>query len=194
VDVVSAAISPPPYGTSTDDNEEERVMPTESVHNKLGRVRPPRVHIVYEVEVGDSIEQRELPFVVGVMANLTGHAGSDQPALRDRKFVDVTPDSLDAVMASTAPHLDLIVPNTLHGQESGSLKVSLDFTRLEDFSPDQVALQVEPLRQLMQLRQELADLRGSLQGNDRLDSILQATIADADKLAQLRTEVATPEE
>jgi type VI secretion system protein ImpB len=168
-------------------------MPRESVHNKLGRVRPPRVHIVYEVEVGDAIEERELPFVVGAMANLSGHPGADQPALRDRKFVDVTLDTLDAVMASTAPHLDLVVPNTLPGANGGSLTVSLDFSRLDDFTPEQVAQQVEPLKKLLALRQELADLRGSLQGNDRLDSILQATIADADKLAQLRAEVTTPE-
>jgi type VI secretion system protein ImpB len=168
-------------------------MATESVHNKLGRVRPPRVHIVYEVEVGDAIEERELPFVMGVMANLSGHPGADQPPLRDRKFVDITPDTLDSVMASTAPHLDLVVPNTLNGEQGGSLTVSLDFTRMEDFTPERVAQQVEPLRKLLQLRQELADLRGSLQGNDRLDAILQSTIADADRLAQLRAEVTSPE-
>jgi type VI secretion system protein ImpB len=160
----------------------------ESVHRKLERVRPPRVHITYDVETGDAIQMKELPFVMGVLADFSGQPADPLPRLRDRKFVEVTPDNFDEVLKKMQPRLTFKVDNKLSG-EAGKIGVELKFESLDDFSPDRVAQQVDPLRKLLELRQQLADLRGSLQGNDKLDEILQATINDADRLGKLKSEI-----
>lgn len=162
----------------------------ESVQKKLERIRAPRVNISYEVEVGDAIEMKELPFVMGVLADLTGHPKDELPRLKDRQFTEVTPDNFDDVLASMQPHLDLRVDNKLSDDE-GQLGVSLDFESLDDFSPEKVAEQVEPVKKLLELRQQLADLRGSLQGNQNLEEILQATVSDEEKLKKLQDELSS---
>ncbi|MBX6362565.1 MAG: type VI secretion system contractile sheath small subunit [Gemmatimonadetes bacterium] len=162
----------------------------ESVNKKLERVRPPRVHISYDVETGGAIEMRELPFVMGVLGDFTGHPTEPLAKLKDRKFVEVNPDNFDDVLKSMKPHLSFTVDNLLSDDpNAGKLAVDLKFESLDDFSPDRVANQVEPLRKLLELRQQLADLRGSLQGNEKLDEILQATISDADKLNKIKAEL-----
>lgn len=164
----------------------------ESVQKKLERVRAPRVNISYEVEVGDAIEMKELPFVMGVLADLTGHPKDELPRLKDRKFTEVNPDNFDEVLANMQPHLDLTVDNKLTDDEdAGKIGVSLDFESLDDFSPERVAEQVEPLKKLLELRQQLSDLRGSLQGNQKLEEILQATLSDEEKLKKLQEELAS---
>jgi type VI secretion system protein ImpB len=164
---------------------------SESVHRKLERVRPPRVQISYDVELGDAIELKELPFVMGILGDFTGHPSEPLEKLKDRKFVEVTPDNFDDVLSSMKPHLSFTVANRLSDdQDAGKIGVDLHFESLDDFSPDRVARQVEPLRQLLDLRQQLADLRGSLQGNDRLEEIIQSTLTDVDSLERLRGELA----
>lgn len=160
----------------------------ESVHRKLERVRPPRVHITYDVEVGDAIQLKELPFVMGVLGDFSGQPAEALPRLRDRKFVEVTPDNFDDVLKSMKPRLQYKVDNKL-ADDGSKLGVELKFERLDDFSPERVAQQVDPLRKLLELRQQLADLRGSLQGNDKLEEILQTTINDADRLGKLKAEI-----
>lgn len=167
-------------------------MANESVQKKLERVRPPRVNISYEVETGGAIELKELPFVMGVLGDFTGQPTEPLAKLKDRKFVDVNPDNFDDVLKSMKPHLTFTVENKLsEDPEAGKLGVDLNFESLDDFSPDQVARQVKPLRDMLELRTKLADLRGSLQGNDKLDDILQATLADDDKRKQLQSEIGT---
>lgn len=162
----------------------------ESVHKKLSRVRPPRVNITYEVHTGDAIEKKELPFVMGVLANLSGSPAEPLKAFKDRQFVEVNPDNFDEVLASMNPHLQFTVSNKLSDDEkAGNLAVALDFKSLDDFSPDRVGAQVPALKKLLDLRQELADLRGSLQGNDKLEDILQATLLDQEKLDRLKSEM-----
>jgi len=162
----------------------------ESVNKKLERVRPPRVHIKYDVETGGAIEMKELPFVMGVLGDLTGHPAEPLSKLKERKFVEITPDNFDDVLKSMKPHLQFTVDNVLSDEpDAGKLGVNLKFESLDDFSPDRVAQQVDPLRKLLELRQSLADLRGSLQGNDKLDEILQSTLGDQDKMGKLRTEL-----
>jgi type VI secretion system protein ImpB len=160
----------------------------ESVHRKLERVRPPRVHITYDVEVGDAIQMKELPFVMGVLGDFSGQPAEPLPRLKDRKFVEVTPDNFDDVLKRMRPRLTFKVDNKL-SDEAGKLGVELQFHSMDDFAPDRVAAQVEPLRKLLELRQQLADLRGSLQGNDRLEEILQATITDAEQMGRLKAEL-----
>jgi type VI secretion system protein ImpB len=159
-----------------------------STQKKLERVRPPRVNITYDVETGGAIETRELPFVMGVLGDLSGQPTEALPRLKDRKFVEVTPDNFDDVLASMKPHLAFSVANKL-SDEGGNVSVDLNFKSLEDFNPDRVARQVKPLKELLDLRTKLADLRGALQGNDKLDELLQGAIQDAEKLGKLKTEI-----
>lgn len=160
----------------------------ESTQKKLSRVRAPRVHISYDVETGGAIEMRELPFVMGVLGDFTGQPREPLERLKDRKFVEVSPDNFDDVLASMKPHLTYSVENKL-SDDGGKIHVDLDFRSLEDFSPERVAQQVDPLKKLLDLRTQLADLRGSLQGNDKLEEILQSTLGDADKLNRLKGEL-----
>ena len=162
----------------------------ESVNKKLERVRAPRVHIKYEVETGGAIELKELPYVMGVLGDFTGNPAEPLAKLKERKFVEVTPDNFDDVLKSMKPHLNFTVENLLSDEpDAGKIGVDLRFESLDDFSPDRIAQQVDPLRKLLELRQQLADLRGSLQGNDKLDEILQATLSDEDKLKKLQAEI-----
>ena len=162
----------------------------ESIHNKLSRVRAPRVHISYDVETGGAIEMKELPFVMGVLGDFTGHPTEPLPRLKERKFVEVSPDNFDDVLKSMRPHLNFAVENLLsEDPNAGKLAVDLRFESMDDFSPDRVAQQVEPLRKLLELREQLSDLRGSLQGNDKLEEVLQATLQSDGQLDRLKTEL-----
>lgn len=164
----------------------------ESVNKKLERVRAPRVHIKYDVETGGAIEMKELPFVMGVLGDFTGQPKEPLAKLKERKFVEITPDNFDDVLKSMKPHLQFTVENVLSEEpDAGKLGVELKFESMDDFSPERVAEQVGPLKKLLELRQQLADLRGSLQGNEKLDEILQETLGDEGKLNQLKTELGT---
>jgi type VI secretion system protein ImpB len=165
-------------------------MAKESVHKKLERVRPPRVHVTYDVEVGDAIEVKELPFVMGVLADLSGQPTDPLPRLKDRRFVEVTPDNFDSVLESMKPHLSYAVDNKLSDDpNAGQLKVDLNFKSLSDFDPAAVAQQVKPLKELMDLRQKLSDLRGQLQTNEKLDDLLMNVVGDEAKLKKLKDEL-----
>jgi len=161
-----------------------------STQHKLDRVRPPRVHITYDVETGGAIELKELPFVMGVLGDFTGKPTEPLPRLRDRKFVEVNPDNFDQVLEGMKPHLAFRVENKLsEDPNAAQLAVDLHFKSMDDFSPENVARQVKPLRELLDLRTKLSDLRGSLQGNEKLEELLMNAVQDADKLGKLKTEL-----
>jgi len=165
-------------------------MAKESVHKKLERVRPPRVNITYEVETGGAIEVKELPFVMGVLGDFVGQPTEELPKLKDRQFVEVSLDNFDDVLGSMRPHLAFTVDNKLSDDpNAGKIGVDLTFESLDDFSPDRVAQRVDPLRKLLDLRGQLSDLRGKIQSNERLDDILQATLADDEKRKKLKAEL-----
>ena len=169
-------------------------MARQSTQHKIDRVRAPRVQITYDVEVGDAIEVKELPFVMGVLGDFTGQPIDPLPRFKDRKFVEVNPDNFDTVLESMKPHLAFSVENKLsEDPDAGNLKVDLNFKSLDDFSPASVARQVKPLRELLELRDRLSDLRGSMQGNDKLEEVLREAVTDKDKLARLRSEMGTEE-
>jgi type VI secretion system protein ImpB len=162
-----------------------------STQHKLDRVRPPRVHITYDVEVGNAIEMKELPFVMGVLGDFSGQPSQPLPRLRDRKFVEVNPDNFDQVLEGMKPHLAFSVENKLSEEpDAPQLKIDLNFKSLDDFSPENVVMQVKPLRELMELRTKLSDLRGTLQGNEKLEELLMDAVSDQGKLDRLRTELA----
>src|SRR5262245_14325516 len=145
----------------------------ESLQHKLDRVRSPRVHITYDVETGGAIEKKELPFVMGVFGDYTGMPEEPLPRVKDRKFVEISLDNFDSVMAAMKPHVAFSVDNKLSKDENaGQLKVDLRMRSMDDFSPANVAKQIPPLKELLDLRTRLSDLRGSLQGNEKLDELL----------------------
>jgi type VI secretion system protein ImpB len=160
-----------------------------STQKKLERIRPPRISISYEVEKGNAIEMKELPFLMGVMSDLSGHPAEPLPKLKDRKFVEVTRDNFDDTLAGMKPRLQLTVDNKLSEDPDSKLAVELHFRSMDDFSPDRVAQQVKPLRELLELRTELSNLRANLQTNEKLGEVLESTMGDADKMAQLRAEL-----
>ena len=165
-------------------------MARESVQKKLQRVRPPRVQVTYDVEVGDAIQLKELPFVLGVLGDFTGMPSEQLPRLKDRRFVEVTGDNFDSVLESMKPHVAFAVENKLSEEsEAPQLKVDLQFKTLEDFEPEQVARQVKPLRELLDLRTKLNDLRGNLQTNEKLDEALLDAVSKTEKLDKLKSEV-----
>ena len=156
----------------------------ESLQHKLDRVRPPRVHITYDVEVGGAIEMKELPFVVGVMGDFVGKPEEPLPALKNRKIVEIDPDNFNQVLAGMKPRVSFAVDNKL--QNDGSkIGVDIKFNSIEDFEPDNVVQQVEPLRKLVEARQKLSDLRSKMDGNDKLENMLNDVVANADKQKQL---------
>jgi type VI secretion system protein ImpB len=162
----------------------------ESLQHKLDRVRSPRVHITYDVETGGAIEKKELPFVMGVFGDYTGMPEEPLPRVKDRKFVEISLDNFDSVLAAMKPHLAFSVDNKLSDDpNAGQVKVDLRFKSMDDFEPANVAKQVKPLKELLDLRTRLADLRGSLQGNEKLDEMLLDAVKDKGKLDKLKAEI-----
>ena len=161
-----------------------------SAQHKLDRVRPPRVQITYDVEIGGAIELKELPFVVGVLGDFTGNPAEPLPKVKDRKFVEVNPENFDSVLEGMKPRLTLEVENKLsEDAEGGKVRLELKFKQLEDFEPAAVARQFKPTKELMDLRTRLADLRGSLQGNDKLEELLLEAVGNTENLDKLKGEI-----
>ena len=146
----------------------------ESVFEKKKRIRPPRVNITYEVELGGAMVMKELPFVCGVISNLSGNPSKSLGKLKDRKFVEIDRDNFDEVLKSMTPRVQMRVDNTLTGE--GELSVELEFEKLADFEPEAIVNKVEPLRKLLEVRGKLKDLQSRAEGNDRLEEMLNAVI------------------
>lgn len=159
-------------------------MATESTQKKLSRVRPPRVQITYDVELGDAIETKELPFVLGVLGDYSGDAARDLPRLKDRRFVQVDRDNFDEVLGGIAPRLAMRVPNRLR-DDGTQLSVALEFDALADFEPQNVVRQIEPLRRLLDARERLAELRNKMVANDRLEDLLDEVLRDTERLREI---------
>lgn len=160
----------------------------ESLQHKIDRVRPPRVQITYDVEVGGAMELKELPFVLGVMGDFVGKPDEEQASFKARKLVEIDPDNFNQVLAGMKPRLAYTTDNKL--QDDGSkLGVELKFNSIEDFEPDNVAQQVEPLRKLVEARQKLADLRSKMDGNEKLETLLEDVISSADKQKELSSQL-----
>ncbi len=157
----------------------------ESTQHKLDRVRKPRVQITYDVEIGDAIEQKELPFVVGVLSDLAGHPEEALEPLKRRKFIEIDRDNFDTVLEAIGPRLKFAVDNQLT-EEDSKLGVELNFSSMEDFEPQNLVGQVDALRKLFEARQRLADLMAKLDGNEDLDRLLQDVLENTDGLKELQ--------
>ncbi|MDR0632683.1 MAG: type VI secretion system contractile sheath small subunit [Holosporales bacterium] len=160
----------------------------ESTQHKLSRIRPPRVQITYDVEVGGAIEMKELPFVLGIMADLSGMPAEPLPKLKERKFVEIDRDNFNDILVSIYPRLALRVANTLAppevNQETGEAvipetNVELHFSSMDDFTPLNIAKNVPALAKLYEIRLHLKDLLTKLDGNDELEALLKKVMTDA---------------
>lgn len=157
---------------------------SDSLQKWVGRNRPPRVQITYDVEIGDAIEKKELPLVVGLLADLSGQPLAPLPKLKDRRFIEIDRDNFNEVMGKIAPRLDLSVPDTLKGE--GNLKVELNFTEFDHFHPEAIVNQVPRLAKLLEARQQLRDLLAKLDGNDELDALLENILQNTEDLKALK--------
>ena len=155
-----------------------------SIHDKLNRVRKPRVHITYNVETEGAQIQRELPFVVGVMGDFSGDPTAPLKPMADRKFTQIDRDNFNDVMASMTPGLKLKVDNTLAGDGS-QMAVDLKFNKIEDFEPAQIAAQVPALAALMETRAKLRDLMSKVDRSEELESLLEQVLRSEGELKAL---------
>jgi type VI secretion system protein ImpB len=159
-----------------------------SVHQKLARVRKPRVHITYEVETEGAAIERELPFVVGVMGDFAGDPTEPLKPLAERKFVQIDRDNFNDVMARIQPGLNIKVDNTL-AADGSQMAVNLKFRSIEDFEPTKVAEQVPALKALLDTRAKLRDLMSKVDRSEELEGLLEEVLQDKDKLAALSSQL-----
>jgi type VI secretion system protein ImpB len=160
-----------------------------SIHDKLERVRKPRVHITYQVEIGDAMVQKELPFVVGVLGDFSGN-NPTQPLkpLKDRKFIQIDRDNFNDIMARMTPGLNLRVENTLKGDGS-EMGIQLRFDAIEEFEPGKVVKQVEPLRRLLETRDKLRDLLTKADRSEDLERLLERVLQNTEDLKKLQSQI-----
>ncbi|MCG8537329.1 MAG: type VI secretion system contractile sheath small subunit [Pseudomonadales bacterium] len=161
---------------------------SESIHDKLKRVRKPRVHITYDVETGDAQETKELPFVMGVMGDYSGDNTENKKSLKERKFVNIDRDNFNQVMGNVNPTVNMKVENTLAGDDS-EMAVDLSFKSMDDFHPTAIVNQVEPLKQLLEARNKLRDLMSKADRSEELEGILEDILQNTDKVTSISEEL-----
>jgi len=159
-----------------------------SIQHKLDRVRRPRVQITYDVETGGAMQKVELPFVVGVLADLSGQPKEALKPMKDRKVVQIDRDNFNDVLAKAAPRVAMKVDNVLTGGDS-KLAVELNFKHIDDFEPAKVAEQVGPLNELMEMRKRLSQLLSKMEGNDKLEQLLADILTNTDKARAVAKEL-----
>ncbi len=162
---------------------------SESLQHKLDRVRRPRVQITYDVETNGAMQKVELPFVVGVMADLSGQPQEPLKPLKERKFVNIDRDNFNDVLKRSAPRLALKVDNKLTGEADSKLAVELNFKEMDDFEPARIAEQIPALKELLEMRQRLTQLMSKMEGNDKLEALLAEVMQNNEKALALAKEM-----
>jgi len=160
----------------------------ESIHDKLKRVRKPRVHITYDVETNGALDKKEIPFVMGVMGDYSGDNTETKKQLKDRKFSQIDRDNINEVMSNISPQLSMKVDNTL-ANDGSEMQVNLNFKTMEDFEPHKVVEQVEPLKKLLDTRNKLRDLLTKADRSDALETVLEKILSDSEAMAALSKEL-----
>lgn len=161
---------------------------SDSIHDKLKRVRKPRVHITYDLETNGAVVEKEIPFVMGVMGDYSGDNTENKKALKERKFSQIDRDNFNEIMGKVNPQLRTKVENMLESDGS-EMSVNLDFKNMEDFEPHKLVEQIEPLRKLMETRNRLRDLLTKADRSDDLESILEDVLKNTDALSSLSGEL-----
>jgi type VI secretion system protein ImpB len=165
----------------------------DSIHDKLKRVRKPRVHITYDVETNGAVQEKELPFVMGVMGDYSGDNKDNKKALKDRKFSQVDRDNFNEVMHNVKPELEMKVENTLEGDGS-EMSVNMDFKSMDDFEPQNIVEKVDPLKKMMETRNKLRDLLTKADRSEDLENLLEEVLSSTDALSTLNGELGTDKE
>jgi len=165
---------------------------TDSSQQRVGRIRPPRVQITYDVEDGGGTSTRELPLVAGIVGDLSGD-GNDPVDYAERDFVEVEQGGVEKLMKRIGPTLKFSVADKLSAEDGAEIGVELNFESMDDFSPMGVAAQVPQTAKLLEARRWLADLYGKIESNEKLDVILSEVLSDDEKQAQLRAELGIDE-
>lgn len=148
----------------------------ESTQHKLDRIRYPRVHITYDLEAGEAIQTRELPFVLGILADLSG-VEDPKKKLKDRKFVEIDSTCFDQVMQAIAPKVNMYVSNVIEAKGK-TMNLKLSFSKMDDLKPVSIIKQIEPLRKLYESRTKLNDLLAKMDGNEDLEEMLTGILTD----------------
>ena len=161
---------------------------SESIHDKLKRVRKPRVHLTYDLETNGNNVEKEIPFVMGVMGDYSGDNTEGKKALKERKFAQIDRDNFNDLMGKVNPKLSVKVDNTLEGDDS-QMGVDLDFKTMEDFEPHKIVDQVEPLKHLLETRNKLRDLLTKADRSEELENVLEDVLSNMDKLETLGKEL-----
>jgi type VI secretion system protein ImpB len=161
---------------------------SDSIHDKLKRVRKPRVHITYDVETGGAEQTKELPFVMGVMGDYSGDNTENKKSLKERKFVNIDRDNFNQVMGNVNPTVSMKVENTLAGDDS-EMAVDLSFKNMDDFDPAAIVNQVDPLKQLLEARNKLRDLMSKADRSEELEGILEDILQNTDKVTSISQEL-----
>lgn len=159
-----------------------------SIHDKLNRVRKPRVHITYQVETEGAVVEKELPFVVGVVGDFSGNPTTPLKPLKDRKFVQIDRDNFNDIMGRMTPGLNMRVENTI-ANDGSEMAVNLKFNSMDDFAPANVAKQVPPLAKLLETRDKLRDLLTKVDRSEDLEGVLENILQNTEQLKQLSTEL-----
>jgi type VI secretion system protein ImpB len=162
---------------------------SESLQHKLDRVRRPRVQITYDVETNGAMQKTELPFVVGIMADLSGQPKEALRPLKERKFTNIDRDNFNDVLERSAPRLAMKVDNKLTGEGDSKLAVELNFKHIDDFEPAKVAEQIGPLKELLDMRLRLTQLLAKMEGNDKLEALLADVMGNNEKAMALAKEM-----
>lgn len=166
---------------------------SDSIHDKLKRVRKPRVHITYDVEKNGAVQKKDLPFVMGVMGDYSGDNTENKKALKDRKFSQIDRDNFNEVMGNISPQINMKVENTLE-DDGSEMSVNLEFNKMEDFEPQNIVENVDPLKKLMDTRNKLRDLLTKADRSEELENLLEDVLSSTDALAALQGELGTDEE
>lgn len=161
---------------------------SDSINDKLKKVRKPRVHITYDVETNGATETKELPFVIGTMGDYSGDNTEGKKSLKERKFVSIDKDNFNQVLQKVEPKLNYRVENTL-SDDSSDLPVDLTFKSIEDFEPQNVAKQIEPIQKLIDARNKLRDLMSKADRSEELEELLEEILQNSDKVSQLSQEI-----
>ena len=160
----------------------------ESIHDKLKRVRKPRVHITYDVETNGALDKKEIPFVMGVMGDYSGDNTETKKQLKDRKFSQIDRDNINEVMSNISPQLSMKVDNTL-ANDGSEMQVNLNFKTMEDFEPHRVVAQVESLSKLMEARNKLRDILTKADRSEKLEELLEDVLSSTESFKSISDEL-----
>ena len=166
---------------------------SDSLQDKLSRVRKPRVQITYDVETNGAEVKKELPFVVGVMGDYSGDNTANKKALKERKFVQIDRDNFNEILDKIEPTAEMKVADKLSGEDGKEMSVNLQFNSMEDFEPQNVVKQVEPLRQLLEARNKLRDLMSKADRSEELETVLEQILKNTDNITEISQQLGVGE-